>query len=137
MAQEKRNPLPVGRYSLDVADFPPGHIDEWNAFVAANTAKLTVEETEEFAEDNGVPRRVFTIFHTSAPVFFPVTNFGPPTIAPKNVKSEADTETVPDANESDPFKGVERLIALGEVVLGLFTLKSVLDLVSKIRKAGS
>ena len=116
--QRETNPLPVGRYSLDVADFPEGHLQEWFDYSQANKSKLHVVETEEHPSQGDVPRRLFTIFKTTEPVFFPAQNFGFPTIAPESVKTESDTEQVPDDDAIDPTSGALRVaLIVGGVAL--------------------
>lgn len=44
MAQEKRNPLPVGRYWLNVVGAP--HIADFSAWVATNNASVVIENIE-------------------------------------------------------------------------------------------
>jgi len=116
--QKQTDPLPVGRYSLDVADFPEGHIDEWHGFVHANASKLKVTENEEHDAEGGVPKRLFTIFEVTEPVFFPAQNFGFPTIAPANVKSESDTIQAPDDDETtDPGARLRLALLVGGAVV--------------------
>lgn len=97
MAEVRTNPLPIGRYWIDVNDTPKAAaVDDFNAWTQANTSKVRVETTEETPAQHGNPRRVFVIFSVTAPVFFPAANFGFPEVAPANVHSEQDVFGAPD-----------------------------------------
>ncbi|HUL81658.1 MAG TPA: hypothetical protein VL131_05925 [Gammaproteobacteria bacterium] len=95
--QRQTNPLPIGRYWVDVSDTPkaPTLVDDFGAWADSNTSKVHVETTEETPAEHGNPRRLFAIFSVSAPVFFPAANFGFPNDAPPNVHSEQDVFGAP------------------------------------------
>lgn len=100
MSEVRTNPLPPGRYWLDVSDTPKAAtVDEWNDWHEANASKVSVETTEETPAEHGNPRRLFVIFKVSSPVFFPAGNFGFPQVAGPNVHSEQDVFGAP---EPDP-----------------------------------
>lgn len=91
-ALERRNPLPPGRYWIDLfeKDSPA-----WLAWRARNNVKIEV--TEHFSSD---PVRDFIIFRVDAPV--PWEGPGFPTIAPASVQSSSDTLDRPPP-EKDPL----------------------------------
>lgn len=92
-AIERRNPLPAGRYWVDVFD---PDIAAWTAWRTRNGQNVKVEETEHFEGD---PSRDFIIFKVLAPV--PWEGPGLPTIAEPSVQTSSDTGQRP-APEPDP-----------------------------------
>lgn len=94
MATERRNPLPAGRYWLDVANAKAPIFDGW---LEAFKASARVENTE------ASPETQFYIFSTTAPLVWLGPVLGFPTIAPASIRSKADTVQRPDA--PDPFAG--------------------------------
>ena len=87
MALERRNPLPVGRYWIDVA---AGKALELDGFFKSHAARVHVENTEESGEVT------FYIFSVSEPVPWFAVNFGFPTVAGPNIHSKADAVQSPD-----------------------------------------
>lgn len=86
MAQERRQPLPVGRYWLDVR---PGFLDTFRAWAASNPTRIALERSEAHG---GV---TFFLFNVLKPTRFDQRSFGFPTIAPLSVQHAADTATRP------------------------------------------
>jgi hypothetical protein len=127
MALERRNPLPVGRYWLDVW---AKDAQAWADFVRANAAALKTERTEHFEENAGGPARDFVIFKTSAPVPWNA-KFGFPTIAPSSVQGSGDTvdklppETGPELptllGGAGVVAGTLAILVGGGLVLGLIS----------------
>lgn len=107
MAEVRTNPLPPGRYWIDVADKPSGAngVDDFDAWVRANAGKVHFESSSEHPPQGGVPRRLFAIFTVSAPVFFPAANFGFPSFAPASVRTEEDTIQAPP-DPADPLSNL-------------------------------
>lgn len=101
MALERRRPLPVGRYWLDVTPLFKDKWEQWrNAMM--NVESVKIETVEHFEAQTGVigvpdaPERDFVIFALTAPnVAWQAVGLPSPTIAPKNVTSSADTGDVP------------------------------------------
>jgi hypothetical protein len=100
MALERTNPLPVGRYWIDVNN---SKTDEFNAFMASHKGSARVEVTEgdgseEATEGNTSEKggTTFYIFTVSKPFTWLSVNFGFPTIAGPNIKSKSDTIQSPD-----------------------------------------
>lgn len=128
MALERRDPLPPGRYWLDL--FPPlvpgrpdgrKHFAEW---VKEHTGAVLIESTESFAS---TPPREFVIFRTSRSVPWgrhmgDVLGF--PTIAPSSgagaVRSSSDTVQRPPPESN--ANGASALLILGALLaLAYFT----------------
>jgi hypothetical protein len=93
-ALERRNPLPPGRYWVDVPDPKAAAFEAWRS---RNGASIIVEATERREGDVPV---TWTLFRTTAPV--PWEGPGIPTIATADVKSAEDTAQRP-APEPDPL----------------------------------
>ena len=115
--QHATAPLPPGRYWLDVVDSPksPTAVDDWNAWVLANAAKVKVETSQETAASGGNPHRLFVIFNVKDFVFFPSGNFGFPSFAPTTIQSEDDTIKAPDPAPLLPSFG-DVVSALGPIL---------------------
>lgn len=132
MSFEKRNPLPPGRYWIDVADRPPGQVVEFRSFL--EDSRVDVESEEETPADGPTPAQCFFLFKTDKPLAFASDRFGFPTIAKTSDHSKSDTGQVPD-----PVKDANEMLSTGIALLeGLaivFTLKTVFDFLSKFRKA--
>lgn len=96
MAAERRNPLPVGRYWVDVFDLvstapaTKGQNEQtaFRAWLRRNAATVKVERTQSFDTE---PARDFYIFKVVAST--PWEGPGFPTIAPSGVQSSDDTVT--------------------------------------------
>ena len=86
MTLERRQPLPVGRYWLDLR---PGTLDTFRNWAAANLQRVQIER---FEAHGGV---TFTIFQIVKPITFDQRTFGFPTIATPDVQHAADTATRP------------------------------------------
>lgn len=93
---ERHNPLPAGRYWVDV--FAP----DASAFIAwlrANKNAVHVTTTESFPENGGGPARDWYLFDVTTPV--PWSGPGFPTVAGPEIKTAEDTAQRPDP-EKDP-----------------------------------
>jgi hypothetical protein len=108
MTLERRNPLPVGRYWIDI--FESG-MTAWQAWLTANAGTVRVETTQDF-ESPGIfahalehpleiwaerpPARRFVIFAVSAPTPWSGTmGLGHPTVASPDVTQSDDTVQKP------------------------------------------
>ena len=119
--QRETNPLPPGRYWIDVADFPAGQIADFQKWASESGSLVTIETTEEHPRDEagGIPPRAFFIFRVSPPgAFFDPKQFGFPTIADAGVKSEDDTAQVPDDDATGP-SALKVALVVGGVALVL------------------
>ena len=85
-ALERRNPLPPGRYWIDVFE---QHSAAFAAWLGRQAGKVRVESTERFAANAGGPAREFVLFQVLEGV--PWEGPGLPTIADAGVRSSADT----------------------------------------------
>lgn len=103
MTLERRNPLPAGRYWIDVAD--PRRTD-FTTWLAVNKDSVHVTNTEA---SEGPPASDFYIFTVAesvsvpggtgtinVPVQWDAVSFGFPTVAGPEVQSKADTRSAPD-----------------------------------------
>lgn len=88
MTVERRQPLPVGRYWLDLR---PGTLDTFRLWAASNPKRIN---PELFEAHGGV---TFAIFRIIQPTRFDQRTFGFPTIAPTSVQHAADTAQRPPA----------------------------------------
>jgi hypothetical protein len=106
MAVETRNPLPAGRYWIDVSK-EPKPLGTFEGFLSAFADFIHVESTEDDPEFS------LYIFNTSKPLVWP-EGIGYPTIAGADIKSRADTVQRPD-----PEKDVTDVIpTAGDLVKG-------------------
>jgi hypothetical protein len=90
-ALERTNPLPAGRYWVDV--FQPD-AEAFGAWLSSNKATVHVVSTQSFEKNDGGPPRDWYLFQVSAPT--PWQGPGFPTIADASVTSSADTAQRPD-----------------------------------------
>lgn len=96
MAIERRNPLPTGRYWVDVFDPHRRAFKEW-----LEDNHVTVEQTKEY--ETNTPLGTWYLFSVSEPVQWEGPGF--PTIADASVQSHDDT-----AQKAPPEKeGLEKL----------------------------
>lgn len=116
---QKQNPLPVGRYWIDV--FEDG-IPDWIGWSGGNLATVHVEKTEFYKGTNKilevlgwvypwvpgdntvVPDRAFIIFNVSSPTNWGVeAELGWPNIAPPNIQTSDDTVKKPVPEDTLPW----------------------------------
>lgn len=109
----RTNPLPAGRYWLDVfTPSPSGHADSevvFDRWLVENFGRVVVRTTETFA---GPPLRNWYLFEVLAgatPTPFPFTALGFPTKAGANVTSSGDTVQRPPP-EAGASSAVEALL---------------------------
>jgi hypothetical protein len=95
MTLERRNPLPAGRYYLDV--FGPTHIAAFEAYLKSNASSITVENQQLTPASvlNAQPEVMFYLFTLRAPVGWDQVTFGFPNIAGPNIRQQSDTNDVP------------------------------------------
>lgn len=115
MAFERRSPLPIGRYWLDVIDQPAGKMNDFSEWALANAQKVSLETTEEKSDET--PARLFVIFNVLEPVFFPARNFGFANIATPDIKTSDDTVSKPDVKEPTAADLAGGLATFGKFVL--------------------
>ena len=101
MALQRTNPLPVGRYWIDI--FGEEKNLEFRSWLARNSASLTVEKDEYHIATDGYPMHTWYRFAVTAPVAWEGPGF--PDIIPEgesgpNTTSEtAQTPHVPSTGE--------------------------------------
>jgi hypothetical protein len=132
----RQNPLPAGRYWLDVFDPNRGTMTLW---VNNNAGSVTVQDLESFPAvvgggitmtDQNYPARDFYIFTVSSPVSWDAVTFGYPTIAASNVNSSDDTVQEPSVEStSDLLKDAATTVTkiafwCAVVVGGVLVLKT-------------
>lgn len=119
MAVETQNPLPAGRYWIDVSK-DPVPLGTFQGFLSAFKEFIHVGVTEDDPEFS------FFIFTTSKPLVWP-QGIGYPTIAGPEVKSRADTVQRPDPEKDvtdllptagDLVKGAENALFWLAVIVG-------------------
>lgn len=134
MAIERRNPVPKGRYWVDIIDTPinPGARLAFVAWIAQNAGNVVVVKREQFgALETGVPRDWY-LFDVKLPVKWELNKgFGLPTIvksaenptAPVVTKA-ADTRTehkprtiTDEFGEGGAFEGMPSFAGLGSTAL--------------------
>lgn len=128
MTVETRNPLPAGRYWIDVSK-EPVPFGTWQGFLSAFPEFVHVDATEE---DEAF---AFSIFTTSKALIWP-EGIGYPTIAGPGIKSRADTVQRPDPEldtldqiptVKDLVSGVGDTVKLVAVVVGIIIAVKVLS----------
>lgn len=105
MAIERRRPLPIGRYWVDVFEKDRANWEAWrNSFVGSDWA--SIEHSESFEANDGGEAREFIIFRTTKPLVWPddVMRFGV-NVAGPDIQSSADTVQKP----ADPVSPIDRL----------------------------
>lgn len=127
-AVQRANPLPPGRYWVDVFENDSPDFSSW---LAANRSTVSIVSTQHFDANAGGPARDWVLFTTSAPT--PWNGPGFPTIADASVTSSSDTAVrpppAPDITTLDPLEAVTTLPAMkiglalagAALVLALFT----------------
>lgn len=114
--QREVNPLPPGRYWLDVFEQPEGQTEEFLEFTRGGL--VDVESTEEFPADGTTPRRTFFLFRVKEPgAVFNAEKFGFPNIAPDNIKSSADTALVPEVDATPTGPALRVALVVGAAAL--------------------
>jgi hypothetical protein len=124
MAMERRNPLPAGRYWIQL---PPKDAPSFDAWRAANKGKVHSRATSTTAADGWT----WYLFDTTAPLMWDAAAWGFPTVADASVRSETDVLSLPDPQPGwvdsldSAIEGVGRstlitvgVIAVAAIVLG-------------------
>jgi hypothetical protein len=75
------NPLPIGRYAIEIMDQPHGALDSFNLWTKNNAQNIKVVQTQSIAATDDSPAGQFTIFILNAPVFWNGTVWGCPNVA--------------------------------------------------------
>ena len=86
MALERRNPLPPGRYWIDVFGDNRPRFTTW-----ARQQKASVKVRVTESDVNSEPPREWHLFDVSAPVPWDAQTFGFPTVAEPEVQTSQDT----------------------------------------------
>ena len=149
---EKHNPLPVGRYWVDVIDFDK--IAEFDQWLQLREGEVIVERREKYPPSVGgvpikppfiipqfpssteyQPPRDWILFKVLTPVTWLAVEFGWPTIAPKSIQTSEDTVKKPNPNDilTEPFDNLPTGIKIGLVgggvllaaVIAAYVLRSV------------
>jgi len=134
MTMQRKNPVPAGRYWIDVFQQKIPMFESW---LARNKDLITVEQRTPFGEVYGFSAYrvwyLFTVKSTPGPIF-PQRIFGYPTFADAQIKTADDTAKLPP-----PVPGPGTMIAdffddikTGAIVIGLFWL--FLEATSKGKK---
>jgi hypothetical protein len=89
-ALQRANPLPPGRYWVDVFETDSPAFSSW---LAVNRATVNVVSTEHFDQNAGGPARDWVLFQITGPT--PWNGPGFPTIADPSVTSSSDTAERP------------------------------------------
>jgi hypothetical protein len=98
VAIERRNPLPVGRYWIDIFEFNSTAWKTWLS-VAGDSVRVEVTESHPTTSQEGVdyPAREWFVFRVLRPVAWPKdAGLGLPTIADDSTSSSSDTVVRPD-----------------------------------------
>lgn len=96
-AVQRANPLPPGKYWVDVFTPQEAAFQDW---LQRNKANVIVTTTETYEPAGDYPGRVWRLFEVNSPVTWEGPGF--PTIAGPGVKSSTDTADRP-APEPDPL----------------------------------
>lgn len=113
MAVERRNPLPVGRYWIDVVQSKQEAFDAW---LTANRGKVGIRVSEGKADSD--PPHTWILFDVKTPVTWN-TQFGYPTIA-EGEQSQEDTASRPPPEPSFDWGIFTGVAAAGLAPLALF-----------------
>lgn len=117
MALEKRSPLPIGRYWVDLFKFPDN--DQWAIFdqwLRENRELVGVERAEIFDSD---PPRQWVLFNVTGGAggqFLPEwVGIGFPSIAEPEIKTSDDTVQKPDVSElpASPLENMGKVLLVG------------------------
>jgi hypothetical protein len=131
--EERTNPLPVGRYWIDVFGDNRAKMSTW---LSANRLTVQAVDTESFAENPGGPARDFYIFKVTAPTAFDMKTFGFPDIAGATVNSSADTvqEPPPEPSGTDQLQSVADTVSKvafwGVIIVGGVLVLRTMDALS-------
>jgi hypothetical protein len=96
-AMERANPLPAGRYWVDVFTLQEAAFQDW---LKRNKANVMVTTTESYDPIDGNPGRVWRLFEVRTPVTWEGPGF--PTIATPEIKTSEDTVQRPPPTK-DPL----------------------------------
>lgn len=95
MTLERRNPLPVGSYWVDVFGDKVPLFDGW--LTAMHPIGVRTEVTEQFPATDDFPARTWYKFSVTQPIApWDAKTFGFPTVADASIKSSSDTVQRPD-----------------------------------------
>lgn len=139
MRQVRENPLPPGRYFIDV--FGKENVDDFGAWVTEMAGAVKLETSQE--DRDAEPPALFAIFTVpeGRSPFMPFEKFGFPTTAPASVKSKEDTESKdPDDEEDGDFSKAVKVLTFVGVALaatvGIVLLSSWLEGRKRVLEVG-
>jgi|SRR5262245_7424249 len=124
MAVERANPLPQGRYWVDLS---PDDLLPFNVWLGQNKGSVAVRASSKSATDGWE----WVLFDVVAPAMVFWNGPGYPTIAPADATSERDVKQIPIVQGSGPGDFATKLVmglapwALA-AVLGVYAIKRVL-----------
>ena len=114
-ALERRNPLPAGKYWIDI--FEPKRA-VWQNWVNKAGASIHILSTESFEAIGGYPARDWLLFETSQPLMWDIAvDIGWPTIAGPQVHTSDDTVDKPKPEPLFKTPSLETKIVLGGAAL--------------------
>lgn len=114
MAIERKNPLPIGHYWIDL--FGPNILKAGSDWMK----KVAVRTTEEF---DGDIKRAWILFDVKTPIPWDAVTYGFPTIAAPNITTSDDTvQKPPSEHVPDTTDLLEGVIAVGKTAAFLMAL---------------
>lgn len=125
--QERRNPLPPGRYWIAVVSRGNSELDHFRQWVQANPSRVKVEKSEPLG--GGTSNGAFFIFNVVAlPIRFDQKQFGFPNVAGPDVQRAADTVQRPPV----PTPASVATDALGDIFGGITRALDAFDPRAKV-----
>lgn len=131
----RTNPLPVGRYWLDVFG---DNRDKMASWVTSGGSSVQVQDTESFDENSGGPARDFYIFKVLAPLAWDAVTFGYPTVADSSVNSSDDTVQKPAVESTQDIlqaagDTVTKIAFWGAIIVGGVLVLKTVDAIGLLR----
>lgn len=126
MAIERKNPLPVGKYWVDVFD---PHINDFKDWLDKNKDSVIIDKQEYYIARDNYPQRNWYLFHNTAPVDWQGPGF--PTIAEQETHTSEDTAQKPPPEPSgvevieDAFSKAGNILTLAGLAVGGILLYKV------------
>lgn len=135
MTQERRNPLPAGKYWVDVFEPDWAMFQDW---VSRNTGIMKVLTTQEFDSE---PKRIWYLFQVTggkSGEFLPIWD-GPgfPTIADSSINSSEDTSTLKDSIAETDKQTAETWDKLEKAAIALTVVTGIWGLYKLVKEIRS